>query len=601
MANVKKVGRLRGELGDVTSGICRLLIVRNVSISQSLPGVIISQMDGRLGALEDTVVNAIKTSLQAQQQSPPAYEPRWISSVRHIASPYLRVSSCRPGCVCSCHSISSYSLRFTSFQSLLGSTVVSYFGRSVSSGACTRCGTRQSKSLGLVYHFPSWIVRASLTILCSTNLNGAPQMTLRVVNRLPGHNSPQFIAGLYGRTRVGDIDGVRELLSRGQVSVHDTTDAGSGTVLQFAMRMGHIEIVRLLLAAGADPYNGLYDDGLNHTAPAGALRYFASGVDGRTVDQFSDLFSLSDYVEHANYNSLHLAALGILHLNLSDLLQEPQYAGCVNQRAEDYLTPLDAAAISGNSGVVESLLRVGADVSNCMTLDMACYYNHLDVVELLIQAGASVSLRDRGGRTALIHAVCNGNSDPEILRLLIQHGSDVNDALASGGAPPLAYAAMTGNLAAGRVLLENGAEIDQREDDGDTAIVAAIAHLEHQFVRLLLQHGCDLLNVNNDGENLLHKLAAYADAEMAIIFALEAGPRMRELSTSSTDAHGRTPLQILAERNPNRELRKAFDMLLDSVEGEAGPVVGMQRVKAEKDSPEIGNESDEEFFDAREH
>ena len=72
-------------------------------------------------------------------------------------------------------------------------------------------------------------------------------------------------------------------------------------------------------------------------------------------------------------------------------------------------------------------------------LILASYYDHIDLTETLIQAGAHVNFKDASGNTALM-GVCF-KSVVELAELLIKEGADVN-ITNSTGASALIFAAM---------------------------------------------------------------------------------------------------------------------------------------------------------------
>jgi hypothetical protein len=93
----------------------------------------------------------------------------------------------------------------------------------------------------------------------------------------------------------------------------------------------------------------------------------------------------------------------------------------------------------------------------------------------------------RGGSTPLLFAARSG--DIESLRLLLQAGADVNDAL-SNGMTALIEAAHSGHQAAAMLLLDNGADANAHEI-GYTALHAAVLRGGLDLVRALLAHGAD--------------------------------------------------------------------------------------------------------------
>jgi ankyrin repeat protein len=57
-------------------------------------------------------------------------------------------------------------------------------------------------------------------------------------------------------------------------------------------------------------------------------------------------------------------------------------------------------------------------------LSVACVYNNIDTVKLLLDNKADIEARDDDGATPLFNAVLNGNT--EIVRLLLEYGANKN-------------------------------------------------------------------------------------------------------------------------------------------------------------------------------
>ena len=86
---------------------------------------------------------------------------------------------------------------------------------------------------------------------------------------------------------------------------------------------------------------------------------------------------------------------------------------------------------------------------------------HVDVAQLLLEAGADKDLHNEYGSTALIHAARNGQL--EIARLLVQAGA-VKDLRHKYGASPLTHAARNGPFEIAMLLLKAGAEKHLQEE-----------------------------------------------------------------------------------------------------------------------------------------
>ena len=98
--------------------------------------------------------------------------------------------------------------------------------------------------------------------------------------------------------------------------------------------------------------------------------------------------------------------------------------------AGDNTENLAQAAKRGDLKAVNSLLESGVDVDtedskqHATALMWAAHEGYPDVVELLIEHGASINKRKATGETALWFAAQQGWI--EALKVLIQHGADVN-------------------------------------------------------------------------------------------------------------------------------------------------------------------------------
>ena len=568
----------------------------------------IDEMDSRLEVFEHTVVGAIRgprgvfPPLRPQKASDAAVP--WASMVQHIASPHHRVFQCKPACHCTCHFISSYSLSLATLRSVLGAIAVAYHGSvgTSASGVCPQCGTRRHRSVQIVYSFPSWIVRASLTIFCSTNLNGVPQMNLRVANEIP-YDSTAYLSGVFGRTRVNDIKGLKLALSQGQGSVFDTDPIGH-TALSLAVSFGRYEAAQILLSAGADPFSTIRGQGMGTSAAGIAFR---NCIGTRQMDKFADLFgSVTTYVERVGYTPLHLAILEILHFNIDDALRKPEFAAMIEKESADSYTPLALAVMTGNVAATKSLIQAGARTTvptkhTSLLHRIGCHSKSVDIVEMLIQAGADVDAIDEYGRTPLAY-LCIYNLGKKVredtsamFKLLIRHASNVNH-VSFEGIRALDYAAISGDSIAARILIENGADMNARDFDGDQAITSALSYSHYDLCKTLLELGADVTNINNTGRSILHNLANYGDAEMFRIFT---DAKMRGIAVHGKDTEGRTALQMFSDRSPSGELRKAFDELLDSVEEDEG-IFGISELDVLFSPVEETLDADV-FYDAREY
>ena len=152
---------------------------------------------------------------------------------------------------------------------------------------------------------------------------------------------------------------------------------------------------------------------------------------------------------------------------------------------------LFVAATKGHLEVVRLLLEAGADkdaAERHRPLHFAALEGHLEVVRLLLEAGADKDAADTDGDTALHIAALGGRL--EVVRLLLDAAAE-KDAAARHGETALHFAAQEGHLEVVRLLLEAGADKDAATRNGATAVCLASKNCHLEVVRLLLEAGAD--------------------------------------------------------------------------------------------------------------
>ena len=155
-----------------------------------------------------------------------------------------------------------------------------------------------------------------------------------------------------------------------------------------------------------------------------------------------------------------VAALAGGHFQTADLLRHN--GADLHVWANDYTTPLLAATFSGNLEVVRKLIE----------------YDH-----------AEINVGDVYEWTPL-HLASMGHNfkDDYVLRFLLEHGADIN-ARNQDGSTPLLVASFHGALEVVSLLLERGADVEARRNDGKTALQLAVENGDDDVVELLREHG----------------------------------------------------------------------------------------------------------------
>jgi ankyrin repeat protein len=165
------------------------------------------------------------------------------------------------------------------------------------------------------------------------------------------------------------------------------------------------------------------------------------------------------------------------------------------------------AAIAGDTDKVRRLIRKKADVnysgqikktdgeavSGWTPLMSSVMQGNLEMVQLLVKAGAWVNYMNSLAGTALWIASNNGNLD--VVTYLIANRAYVNNSN-SENITPLMAASMGGHAGVVRVLIDAKADINAVHKDGDNALMFAIAHGQSEVARILIDNGATV-NLQN--------------------------------------------------------------------------------------------------------
>jgi ankyrin repeat protein len=168
------------------------------------------------------------------------------------------------------------------------------------------------------------------------------------------------------------------------------------------------------------------------------------------------------------------------------------------------------AVDQGNAKAVPDLLRSGANPNarnrrGMTVLQVAVVGDRREAAELLVKAGADVNLKSlQGGNSPLWIAAFWGRA--ELLRLFLANKGEVN-ARAEGGMTPLMIAAFVGHVNAMEVLLKNGADINNAKDDlGRTALWLAVqGRNTNAAIQLLLEKGANPNEKNKEGQTMVER------------------------------------------------------------------------------------------------
>ncbi|KAI8723208.1 hypothetical protein NCS52_00176200 [Fusarium sp. LHS14.1] len=118
----------------------------------------------------------------------------------------------------------------------------------------------------------------------------------------------------------------------------------------------------------------------------------------------------------------------------------------------------------------------------------------LDLVESVIQSGASVDCRDANGSTPLHYAAKRGLV--KCVAVLVEHGADIRITDQTGFSPFL-WAVVAGQEDAAAELLSMGADVNSSSTDGRSALAWAASLGRVSTAQMLLDRGASMHNAQN--------------------------------------------------------------------------------------------------------
>jgi cytohesin len=229
---------------------------------------------------------------------------------------------------------------------------------------------------------------------------------------------------------------------------------------------------------------------------------------------------------------------------LAASLHEAVKAGNINQvrlllakganvNAKDGIgyTALCLALRNNDPEMVKILVTKDADVNltmerNYSLLHFAVWSGNLDTVRLLVDHGAKLDAKDQNGWTALRHAAARGNRD--LVEFCAGKGIDL---------PTLHLAACMGDLARVKTLVEQGANVDTKDELGWTPLYWATCLHRIEVVKLLIANGASVRVEVNDGGTPLLQAIQGGDRELAVLLLSKGADAKAKTKAGWTTLH----------------------------------------------------------------
>lgn len=208
------------------------------------------------------------------------------------------------------------------------------------------------------------------------------------------------------------------------------------------------------------------------------------------------------------------------------------------------------ACKNGQKGVVEAFVKKGGihydkrDANGNTPLFYASQKGARDIVKVLIENGADVSLANNQSMTPLHAASKTGNK--EIITILTKAGADINTT-DKEGKTPLIYAVSAGKSEVTRQLLTLGADKTVKDNNNHNALDYATSGGLRDIIALLTDE-TEMNQKDNYGNTPLHQAVAAGQSEVVIALLNQSKDNINELNDN-----GESPL-ILASMNANIHL-----------------------------------------------
>ncbi|NIO48660.1 MAG: hypothetical protein GTN73_04365 [Candidatus Aminicenantes bacterium] len=164
----------------------------------------------------------------------------------------------------------------------------------------------------------------------------------------------------------------------------------------------------------------------------------------------------------------------------------------IKARSDGQWTPLHSQAYKGNLEAVELLLEHGADIEAITSfghtpLLSSIRWDRIEVTKFLIDKGANVNPTTELGRTPLIISAIEGN--PQLARLFLDSDADISLKDNNYKRTALHFAALYGQLDIIDALVKKGANVNERDAAGKTALDYANQYGHEKVAKLLKSSG----------------------------------------------------------------------------------------------------------------
>lgn len=272
--------------------------------------------------------------------------------------------------------------------------------------------------------------------------------------------------------------------------------------------------------------------------------------DAKTImDKVSKGFDVNAVRSEDGYTLLHYAS----EIGDAKLVKVLIDKGAeINSTMKVGSTPLSTAISFNKKDAIRTLLEAGVDPNFKLgQYDSKRSHFHFyitkarkidkGIFDLFITKGADLETRDFYNETPLITAAGQDFNMTDNAKYLVTAGADIK-AGGKGGKTALMTAVYTRNIELIKFLLKSGSPVDQKDNDGGTALLTMIGmgNFDEQpkiaVMKILLEAGANINETNNAGNSVLHESLFEGDSEMRKFFV------SRNADASIVNKKGKTAL-----------------------------------------------------------